>query len=44
MQEAVVTSKLELNEHALSDNHATDNKEDYTLKIDERFPPGEMYW
>ena len=44
MQESVDTSKLESNEHAQSYNHAIDNKDGYTFKIYERFPPGEMYW
>ena len=44
MQEAVDTTKPESNEHARSDNHAADNKDDYTLKTDDRFPPGEIYW
>ena len=32
MLEAANTPKLESNEHAQSDNHDTDNKDDYTLK------------
>ena len=43
MREAVDTPKLESNEHARSDNHDKYNKDDYTLKTDDRFPPGEMY-
>ena len=43
MREAVDTSKLESNEHARYDNHSIDNKYDYTLKTDDRFPPGDMY-
>ena len=43
MREALNTSKIESNEHARSDNHAKDNKDNYNLKTDERFPPGDMY-
>ena len=44
IQEAVGTYKLESNKHDRSDNHATDNKYDYNLKTDDRFPPGEIHW
>ena len=44
MHEAVDTTKPESNEHARSENHAIYKKYDYTLKTDDRFPPGEMYW
>ena len=44
MQEAVDTSNIESNEHAQSNNHATENKDDYTLKTDDYLPPWEMYW
>ena len=44
MWEASNTYNLESNEYAWSDNHATENKDDYTLKTDDWFPPGEIYW
>ena len=44
VREAVDNSKLELNDHTRSDNHASDNKDDYTLKTDKCFLTGEMYW
>ena len=43
IREAINTSKLESNEHSRSEKHATDNKDYYTLKKDDQFPPGDMY-